>query len=162
MRTLREWGIRVDQAFFCSDMSKGVELAALKPLIFFDDNPKNCADASVSTPTVRVLSPEDAMLVIAISSPLPAPDARPDKFLGVCKLFLKRTFDENEPILRQWQEDNLTSLTEEGFAKFTDELERSAKGTPVGRQRRAAAAKNDDVEKLLQFLQRLKSKHAGA
>lgn len=162
MRTLRERGIRVDQAFFCSDMSKGVELAALKPLIFFDDNPKNCADACVSTPTVRVPLPDEAKLVIAISSAPVGRNKRPDRFMGVCKLFLKKTFDENEPLLRQWHEESLGELSDEAFVKFTDELERSANGTPAGKQRRAAGARNEDVTKLLQFLQNLKNKHSDA
>jgi len=161
MRTLRELGIRVDQAFYCSDMLKGVELAALRPLIFFDDNPKNCADACVSTPTARIPLLEEKF-VTALSSALAGSNDRPDRFLGVCKIFLKKTYAEGEPVLRKWHEDHIEGLSDEAFASFTAELERSAKGTPAGKQRRAAGARNANLTKLLQFLEILKKKHAGA
>src|SRR5258708_3573617 len=157
MRTLRDWGIRIDQTFFVSDMSKNVELAALKPLIFFDDSPKHCADASVSTPTAQVLVVETKVTTV-ISSATPI-DQRPDHFLAVCKLFLAKSFTAHEPTLRQWHEERLTGVSDEEFAGFVGELERSAVGTPKGRQRRAAAAENEDATKLLLFLDNLLKKH---
>ncbi len=155
IRTLREFGIRLDHAFFCSDMSKAVELAALKPLIFFDDNPKNCAEACASTPTVRIPLPEETKLVIAVSST----PTRPERFLGVCKLFLKKSFDDSQPVLLRWSEEHLGAMTDDAFAKFTHELERSAKGTPAGKQRRAVGANNEDLTKLLHFVTNLKGKY---
>jgi len=157
IRTLREFGVRLDHACFCSDMSKAVELAALKPLIFFDDSLKNCAEACASTPTVRIPVPEETKVAIAMSSTA----TRPERFLGVCKLFLRQSFDGSEPVLIQWSEEHLGGMNDDAFAKFTDELERSAKGTPAGKQRRAAGAKNEDIAKLLQFLTNLKGKCTG-
>jgi 5'-nucleotidase len=152
IRTLREWGIRLDHATFCADMSKAVELAALRPLIFFDDNLKNCVDASNCSPTVRVpISNEE----IAINSDIvqrERPD-RSEKFLGVCRIFLKKTFDQHSDTLRIWHDQNLSGLGGERFEEFTDELQRSATGTPGGRQRRAAGAKNEDLPKLMLFLE---------
>jgi 5'-nucleotidase len=130
LRTLRGWGIRVDQSFFLDGMSKGTLLSALKPLIFFDDSLKNCTDASASTPTVRIPIEEPAkQLVIALSS---GAGRSAERFLQVCKLVLKKTFDQDEPELRMWQEGKLTGLTDEALEKFTAELERSAIGTPRG------------------------------
>jgi 5'-nucleotidase len=153
LNTLREWGIRVDQSFFLDGMSKAVLLSALKPLIFFDDSVNNCAEACASTPTVRIPTEEPVKLVITLSSAPPSGIRSPDRFLHICKLVLKKSFDQHEPTLRSWREAKLSSLTDEALEKFTAELERSAKGTPAGRQRRAAGAQNEDFIKLMQFLE---------
>jgi hypothetical protein len=81
------------QAFFLSNMSKSIELGALKPLIFFDDSPKNCADACESTPTVRV--PVLETTVTTVISTDGAGVGRRTQFLGVCKLFLKKPRQRN-------------------------------------------------------------------
>src|ERR1035437_230219 len=156
--TLREAGIRVDQSFFLDGMSKGTLLAQLKPLIFFDDSLKNCADACMITPTVRIPVEEVPKIAVALTSEGAAP-ARPERFLAVCKLVLKKDFDRHESSLRIWQEDKLTGLNDVAFERFADELERSAKGTPAGRQRRAAGAENEDFIKLMQFLENALRKH---
>lgn len=153
MRTLRGWGIRIDEAFFVSDMSKSVELAALKPLIFFDDSTKNCADACASTPTVQVPVLEQPLAtVISVGD-------RPRQFTTVCKLFLKKTYGQHEATLLKWHDDHLGGVSDQAFAGFVQELERSATGTPRGRERRAAGAKNEDAEKLVLFLENLLKKH---
>jgi 5'-nucleotidase len=158
LKTLRGWGIRVDQSFFLDGMSKGTLLAELKPLIFFDDSLKNCADACASTPTVRIpVEEEPKQFVMALST---SSGRSPDRFLHVCKLVLKKTFDTNEPKLRAWHEEKLGPLPDEAFEKFAAELERSASGTPRGRQRRAAGEENDGFVKLMQFLERAIRKHA--
>jgi 5'-nucleotidase len=157
LRTLRCWGIRVDQAFFLSNMPKSVELAALKPLIFFDDNPKNCADACDSTPTVRVPVLETRLTTIITTEG--SQIGRRTRFMGVCRLFLKKTFDANEPTLMQWHDEHLEPLGEDSFTALLSELERSTLGTPKGRQRRAAGTENEDVTKLLLFLGNLLAKH---
>lgn len=157
IRTLRAWDIRVDQAFFLSNMAKSIELAALKPLIFFDDSSKNCADACDSTPTVQVPALEAKMTTIINGDG--ALIGRRTRFMGVCRLFLKKTFDAHEPTLVQWHDEHLEALTEEKFTALVSELERSAMGTPKGRQRRAAGAENEDITKLLLFLGNLLDKH---
>jgi hypothetical protein len=149
LNTLREWGIRVDQSFFLDGMSKAVLLSELKPLIFFDDSVNNCAEACASTPTVRVPTEEPVKMVIALTSGVRSPE----RFLHVCRLVLKKSFDQHESTLRTWQEEKLSDLTDEALERFTAELERSAKGTPTGRQRRAAGAQNEDFIKLMQFLE---------
>lgn len=133
-------------------MSKAVELAALRPLIFFDDNLKNCVDASNCSPTVRIPAANEA---IAINSGV-VQEGRPhrsEKFLGVCRIFLRKTFDQHSDTLRIWHDHNLSGLGEERFEEFTNELERSATGTPGGRQRRATGPKNEDLPKLMLFLE---------
>ena len=90
-------------------MSKAVALAALKPLIFFDDNLRNCADACASTPTVRVPVVEEKV-VVTLSSRDRDGSKRPDRFLSVCKIFLRNSFHEHEPALREWQQEHLTDL----------------------------------------------------
>jgi 5'-nucleotidase len=156
--TLREAGIRVDQSYFLDGMSKGMLLAELRPLIFFDDSVKNCADACAITPTVQILADEAVKTVVTRSS-APGRVSSPERFFQVCKLVLKKTFDEHEPALRMWEEKNLSSLPDERYNSFNDELERSARGTPPGRQRRAAGSQNDDITKLMQFLEQALKKH---
>lgn len=156
MRTLRSWGIRMDEAFFVSDMSKRYVLAALKPLIFFDDSMKNCHEAASCTPTVHV--PQVASTVSAAD--LKAPDDRPERFATVCKLFLRKDFASEEHTLLEWYETHLTGLSDESFGGFVAEMTRSLEGTPVGRQRRSSSAKNSSGAKLLLFLNNLIRKYS--
>lgn len=158
IKTLRIRGIRLDQAAFCGNMSKAVILGALKPLIFFDDSTRHCDDALSITPTIRIPKLEE--------EPAPAPSPiddqrsrRPDRFLSVCRIFLRNNYPEHEPALLEWQQEHLLDFTDEAFDRFTDEFERSSKGTPAGKQRRAAGAKNEDLTKLLMFLGNLKRKY---
>lgn len=46
IRTLREWGIRIDESLFLSGMDKGPFLRAFGADIFFDDQQKHCASAA--------------------------------------------------------------------------------------------------------------------
>ncbi len=52
--TLREWGIRIDEALFLGGRDKGPFLRAFGADIFFDDQPKNCASASDHVTTGHV------------------------------------------------------------------------------------------------------------
>ena len=45
IRTLRAWGIRIDEAIFLGGMSKGAFLKAFGADIFFDDQKKHCESA---------------------------------------------------------------------------------------------------------------------
>jgi 5'-nucleotidase len=45
IRTLRGWGIRIDEALFLGGMPKGAFLEAFDADIFFDDQERHCADA---------------------------------------------------------------------------------------------------------------------
>jgi 5'-nucleotidase len=162
LQTLRAWGIRVDQSFFVSDMSKQVMLAGLQPLIFFDDSVKNCRDAAVCTPTVHVPALEETLQPVVLPAPPIANDVpRLERFTSVCRLFLKKEFAKNKPALIHWHEEHANELNEERFDGFIAEFARSASVTPPGRQRRSASAENSDVQKLLLFLENLLRKHRG-
>jgi 5'-nucleotidase len=46
IRTLRSWGIRIDEALFLGGMAKGIFLKSFGADIFFDDQRKHCESAS--------------------------------------------------------------------------------------------------------------------
>lgn len=54
IRTLRHWGIRIDEALFLAGKDKGVFLEAFGADIFFDDQRKHCDSARLRVPTGHV------------------------------------------------------------------------------------------------------------
>lgn len=54
IRTLREWNIRVDEAFFLGGVEKSAVLKAFGAHIFFDDQPVHIDPASKVVPSARV------------------------------------------------------------------------------------------------------------
>jgi 5'-nucleotidase len=56
IRTLREWNVRIDEAFFLGGVSKGKILQAFGAHIFFDDQDVYCKSAARVVPTARVLA----------------------------------------------------------------------------------------------------------
>lgn len=54
IRTLRQWGVTLDAAFFMGGSPKKHLLSAYKPHIFFDDQDVHCAPAAQITPAGRV------------------------------------------------------------------------------------------------------------
>jgi 5'-nucleotidase len=54
IRTLREWGIRLDESVFLSGMDKGPFLQAFGADIFFDDQRKHCESARLHVATGHV------------------------------------------------------------------------------------------------------------
>ena len=46
IRTLRSWGIRIDEALFLGGMDKGIFLKSFGADIFFDDQRKHCESAA--------------------------------------------------------------------------------------------------------------------
>jgi len=54
IRTLRHWGIRIDEALFLAGMNKGPFLQAFGADIFFDDQRKHCESARLHVPTGHV------------------------------------------------------------------------------------------------------------
>lgn len=54
IRTLRAWGIRIDEALFLAGMDKGRFLSAFEADIFFDDQKGHCESASRHVPTGHV------------------------------------------------------------------------------------------------------------
>ncbi len=62
IKTLREWGVYVDLAFFLGGVDKGPVLEAFNPHIFFDDQDIHVESASERVPTGRVLYRSDSKL----------------------------------------------------------------------------------------------------
>uniref|UniRef100_UPI00398E4F6D cytosolic 5'-nucleotidase 1A isoform X2 n=1 Tax=Pristiophorus japonicus TaxID=55135 RepID=UPI00398E4F6D len=55
IKTLREWGLKIDEAFFMAGAPKGPILSYIQPHIFFDDNAINISGArAVGTPAALV------------------------------------------------------------------------------------------------------------
>ena len=54
IRTLREWGVRIDEAFFLGGVEKSEVLKAFGAHIFFDDQPVHLGPASKVVPSARV------------------------------------------------------------------------------------------------------------
>ena len=59
IRTLREWGVRIDEAFFLGDVRKREILEAFGAHIFFDDQPRHAIPASDVVPSALVPYRED-------------------------------------------------------------------------------------------------------
>jgi 5'-nucleotidase len=54
IRTLRAWGIRIDEALFLGGLDKGRFLEAFQADIFFDDQQRHCQSARQHVPTGHV------------------------------------------------------------------------------------------------------------
>lgn len=54
IRTLREWDVRIDEAFFLGGVEKGEVLKAFGAHIYFDDQPVHLDPASKHVPSARV------------------------------------------------------------------------------------------------------------
>jgi 5'-nucleotidase len=52
--TLREWGVRIDEAFFLGGVEKSEVIKAFQPHFFFDDQDVHLKDTSKHTPVGRV------------------------------------------------------------------------------------------------------------
>lgn len=72
IRTLREWNVYVDQAFFLGGIDKHRVLQALRPHIFFDDQESHLDLASRHVPASQVPYRSDSKL--HDPSPSPSPD----------------------------------------------------------------------------------------
>lgn len=57
IRTLLQWGVVIDEAFFLGGLDKTRFLEAFRPHIFFDDQPAHCERAAPTVPTGRVPFP---------------------------------------------------------------------------------------------------------
>ncbi|MCJ1675974.1 5'-nucleotidase [Streptomyces sp. APSN-46.1] len=54
VRSLKNWGVTVNDAFFLGGIDKGAIIGVLKPHIFFDDQMSHLAGPSRNTPSVHV------------------------------------------------------------------------------------------------------------
>jgi len=152
IETLRTWGIRLDKAYLIGNLKKSQVLRDLNAVMFFDDSPKHCADAVDHVPTALVLQPVTTQQIEGRAS---APNERIATFQGVCRLVLRKEYSKHEQTLMTLYEARILELNDADFASKIAEFERSAKGTPRGkdvRQRQAAGPENSDFHKLKAFL----------
>lgn len=56
IKTLRSWGVRIDEAFFLGGLDKAAILEQFRPHIFFDDQQTYCQSAAKVAPTGHVPS----------------------------------------------------------------------------------------------------------
>ena len=54
INSIRQWGLRVNDAFFLGGLPKGPMLEVLQPHIFFDDQRRHVDGAAPSTPSVHI------------------------------------------------------------------------------------------------------------
>lgn len=54
INSIRQWGLRVNDAFFLGGIDKGPILEVLRPHIFFDDQRRHVEGAALSTPSVHI------------------------------------------------------------------------------------------------------------
>jgi 5'-nucleotidase len=160
IRTLRAWNVRVDEAFFLGGMAKAEILKAFGAQMFFDDKEEYCKLACREVPTGRVLMPAgqpEVEVTISIQ-PIDGADSQ-QRFLLICKSYLKNLFAPSEAELSEWYRLQLQGMPIDQRAALLDELEQSVKGTPHGSGRRAPAGQDTPATKLLTFLENLASKH---
>jgi 5'-nucleotidase len=70
LKTLRAWGVGVDEAFFLGGMKKEPVLKAFKPHIFFDDQDVHLAAVSAFIPSGRVpYASSSAMVALGLAKP---------------------------------------------------------------------------------------------
>jgi 5'-nucleotidase len=62
IKTLREWGVYVDEAFFLGGVEKSRVLKAFKPHIFFDDQDVHLESAALAVPSGKVPYHSDSPL----------------------------------------------------------------------------------------------------
>jgi len=64
IKTLRHWGVYVDEAFFLGGVEKSNILKAFKAHIFFDDQDVHLKTSSLVVPSGKVLYPSSSPLHI--------------------------------------------------------------------------------------------------
>jgi 5'-nucleotidase len=160
IRTLRAWNVRIDEAFFLGGVAKSDILKAFGAHMFFDDKEEYCELAAEDVPTGRVFPPISERGELTLKFDVVDSSVAQDRFLLVCKSYMKRDYQKEEPELKEWYRVHVEEWPEERRSDFLNEFEASVKGTPRGSARRAATAMDSPKSKLMQFLGNLVSKHA--
>jgi len=127
---------------------------AFQPQIFFDDQETYCSPASEVVPTARVPFP----IAEIVAQPSISPEHR-NRFLLICKTYLKRGVGQHQLQLEQWYASNLQTHDSASATTFLNELEESVAGTPVGKERPAKNENNEKIGKLFSFMNALIQKH---
>jgi 5'-nucleotidase len=74
IKTLRSWGVYVDEAFFLGGVEKSRVLKAFRPHIFFDDQDVHLAEAAKYVPSGRVPYRSDSKLHAGAVAVIPSPE----------------------------------------------------------------------------------------
>jgi len=165
LRTLRAWNVRIDEAFFLGGIAKTDVIKAFGAHMFFEDKEEYCKLAAEAVPTGRVLLPitgvPDRSEPVEITLKVEAAEnlAGQDRFLFICKSYLKRDYPLDDAEFKMWYQMEMQGWPEAGRSDFLKEFEESVKGTPRGSERRAAAETDTPKAKLFAFLENLVSKH---
>jgi len=159
LRTLEAWDVRLDEAHFVGKTPKQGVLKVFRPHIFFDDREDLCRSAATGVPTAQVLLPEKSLMLPARSQLSLVSESVKNRFLFVCRGYLRKEYGANERRLAEWYYDNMSTWPVENVDRFLEELEVSVKGTPPGEQRKATGISNSRFTKLLSFSAQLVKKH---
>jgi 5'-nucleotidase len=164
LRTLEAWDVRLDEGHFVGKIPKEGILKVFRPHIFFDDREDVCRKAATKVPTAQVLLPTETVVVTEVppSQISPREESRKNRFLVVCRGYLRKEYAANEGELAKWYFENLSSWPAEQADRLLDEMEISARNTPRGEQRRATGASNDRAAKLFSFVTQLANKYRPA
>ena len=138
-------------------LEKSGWLRAFRPHIYFDDSMGHCTSAAPYVSTAQVLYPDcPADNGDSITQVIDV-DLR-NKFLLVCRGYLK-TRDKGElRVFEQWYDGHLATCVAPRAETFMNELSASVQGTPIGLERRAAQGRKDRTAKLVRFLDQLYAK----
>lgn len=72
VRTLRHWGVRIDETFFLGGVEKSEVLKVLRPHIFFDDQLTHLHGAQVATPSAHVIARREQLRLFGEDASLSA------------------------------------------------------------------------------------------
>lgn len=72
VKTLRAWGVRMDETFFLGGVDKAPVLAALRPHIFFDDQLRHLREAQRLVPSAHVVPEREQLALFAEGALEPA------------------------------------------------------------------------------------------
>ena len=151
IKTLRNWEVELDEAFFLGGLDKTGVLAVFRPQIFFDDTAKHCDAAA---PLVRTALVPYAIQIPALSVPVPLPTR--DRFLTLCGSYLgKKSGQLTE--FEDWYAVKLSQSAESLQMRFVVRMEESLRGTVVGLDRRSKGKRDTNANKLILYLNRLAS-----
>jgi 5'-nucleotidase len=66
IKTLRHWGVYIDEIFFLGGLDKSKILKAFKPHIFFDDQEQHLEDAAHLVPSGKVPCKSNSVLQVGL------------------------------------------------------------------------------------------------
>jgi 5'-nucleotidase len=77
IKTLRAWGVRMDETFFLGGIAKAPVLEALRPHIFFDDQLDHLREAQLRVPSAHVVAERQQLALFAEETLATGPGSAP-------------------------------------------------------------------------------------